>query len=71
MNDLVTITMYISKGTKQLRIIQSVNYYLIGDLLNMMNIESDEVVKTKNVKQIVVQLLKYQAAMAFMHKIVW
>ena len=50
MNNLVTITMDISKCTKQLGVIRSVLSHLVSNLLNVMNIESDKIVKSKNVE---------------------
>ena len=70
MNDLVTITMDISQCTKQLGVIRSVLPHLVSNLLNMMNVESDKIVKTKHVEKIVVKLLKHETTMSFIHKIV-
>ena len=50
MNDLVTITMDISQCTKQLGVIRSVLPHLVSNLLNVMNVESDKIVKSKNVE---------------------
>lgn len=70
MNDLVAVTVDVSKCTEQLGIIYTSLSHLIRDLLNMMNVEPHKIVKTKNVKEIVVKLLKHKATVPLVHKIV-
>lgn len=68
MNDAVVLVVDVAQGAKQLRIREGVRGYFIGDVLNLSDTQSREVVEAKNVKQVVVQLLKHEATVALVHK---
>lgn len=40
----------------------------IGDVLNLLDVQTRKIVEAKNVKQIVMELLKDEATVAIIHK---